>query len=468
MAVHTRHPVSAPPAAPLREKTRHLLLRGWCIFVLAASLGGTAWLVAIGTVGSTVMIIGTGIVSAILWAVIRPEVQWRRLPWYAIAYVVWAITSLLWSNWPSATALTLILLVVTTVSAMFVGAVLTWRELVRAVASALKWILMLSLLFELWVSLVWGGPILPEFVRPDGPVEDPIILWSRDNLFDGGRIQGVFGNANALAYVALLAIIVFGIRYATGAPRRFLLVLWMGLAAYMFYRAASATALLAAVFVAVILVTILLMRSTRHPGERTKYYIVYGVVAIGGITAAWVWRDALFTALGRSADLTGREGIWAAVWQRILERPVLGWGYSTPWVPTEPAFDGWIIDHGQTVMQAHNMWLDVWLQLGIIGLILMVMVFVAFIWRSWFFAVDRPRWDLVADRPYSAINLLPSLVAALLVIEGMAESGPLLNWGWLFLVMLSFKIKQAPLVGRGPSEQRLTGEQGEPLPKQAA
>jgi hypothetical protein len=41
--------------------------------------------------------------------------------------------------------------------------VLTWRELVRAIASALKWVLALSILFELWVSVFWGGPILPEF-----------------------------------------------------------------------------------------------------------------------------------------------------------------------------------------------------------------------------------------------------------------------------------------------------------------
>ena len=32
MAVHTAHPIAAPPAAPVREKTSHQLLRGWCIF----------------------------------------------------------------------------------------------------------------------------------------------------------------------------------------------------------------------------------------------------------------------------------------------------------------------------------------------------------------------------------------------------------------------------------------------------
>ena len=187
-----------------------------------------------------------GFVLGGLWIVLRPEVQWRRLPWFGVLYVVWAVTSLIWTAYPSATTLTLLLLLTTTAQAMFVGSVLTWRELVRAIASALKWILALSVLFELWISLLWGGPILPQFVRPDGPVDDPIVLWSRDNLFDGGRIQGLFGNSNALAYVALLGIIVFSIRIASRAPRRTLLVLWTALSLYLFVRAGSATAFLAA------------------------------------------------------------------------------------------------------------------------------------------------------------------------------------------------------------------------------
>ena len=463
MTAHTQHPISAPPAAPIREKTGHLLLRGWCILVLAGALSGTSLLMVLGPVAAGVAVFGSAVVSIVLWAVLRPSVQWPRLPWFAVGYVVLPLLSLAWSAWPAASVLTLALLVATTVHALFIGAVLTWRELVRAVASALKWVLGLSIVFELWVSLVWGGPILPQFVRPDGPVDDPIVLWSRDNLFDGGRIQGLFGNANALAYVALLGMVVFAIRFASRAPRRTLLVGWFALSAFLFVRAGSATAYLAAALTVVVLATALLMRTTRRPGERTRYYLLYAVVAVGGLVALWLSRDRIFALLGRSADLTGRESIWGAVAERASERAWFGWGFSTPWVPTDPAFDGWIIDHGQTVMQAHNMWLDVFLQLGGVGVLVIATAYLAFIWRSWFFAVDRPRWDLVADRPYSPLTLLPTLTAAQLVVQGLAESGPLLGWGWMFVVMFAFKIKQAPLVGRGPSEWRMAGEQGERL-----
>jgi O-antigen ligase len=462
MAVHTKHPAWPVPAAPERERTRHLLLRGWCVAVVFLALTGVAWVNAVGAALSGVLLVASGLVSAAVWISARPPMNARRLPWFVLAYVLWAGASFLWSAWPVATAQTWALLAVTTLQGLFVAVILTWRELVTVIASALKWALGLSLLFELVVSIFVRAPLLPGFrLRESGVDYDPIEYWSRNNLFDGGRIQGIYGNANLLAAVAVLAIVVFAIRLAAGAPRRILLGLWILLAVYLLVRAASATAYLSAVAVVVVLITVLLMRRVRHAGGRTKYYLLYAVVGLGGAAAFWFARDTIFTALGRSADLTGRERIWGAVLERATEHPVVGWGFSTPWLASDPAFDGWIMDHGQTVQQAHNMWLDVFLQLGTIGLVLIVGIYLSFIWRSWFFAIDRPRWDLRADRPYSPLTLLPTLVATLLLVQGVAESGPLLLWGWMLVVALGTKVTQAPLVGIGPAEQSAALERGD-------
>jgi exopolysaccharide production protein ExoQ len=460
MGVYSKHPASAPPAAPVRETTRHLLLRTWCVFVLFSAFAGTAWVNAFGLPASVVITVGSAIVSLVLWVSIRPPMQWRRLPWFIVGYVAWATLSVLWSAWPGATWITLLLLYITSMQALFVGSVLTWHELVRALASALKWAIGLSLLFELWVAVFVQVPVLPGFVPRTEPV-NPILYWSRSNLFDGGRIQGIMGNANLLAAVALVAIIVFSIRLASRAPRRVLLIAWLVLSVYLFYRASSATAMLAGAAAVVVLATVLLMRSATGPGARTRYYVIYAAIAVGGAVTLWFFRDIIFTTLGRSADLTGREAIWQSALERAAERPWTGWGFSTPWITSDPQFDGWIVDHGQSVMQAHNMWIDVSLQLGIIGLVLMALVFLAFVWRAWFFAVDRPRWDLKADRPYTAVTLLPTLIGAVLLVQGLAESNPLMLWGWMLLVMFAGKIKQSPFVGEGPVEQRVAIERGD-------
>jgi O-antigen ligase len=460
MAMHTNHPVSALPTAPPRETTGHLLLRAWCVFVILLTLGGVGLAHAAGPVVAAVVAAVSAVVSAVIWVVTRPPMAVRRLPWLAFAYLAWATASIAWSAWPAASVLTLLLLVITTFQGLFVGAVLTWRDVVRAVASAAKWVVGLSLLFEVAVSLLVRGPLLPGFVVPSARV-DPILYWSRDNLFDGGRIQGLFGNANLLAAAMLVAIIVFGVRLAAGAPRRALLVAWTALAAFLFVRAGSATAIIAAAFVALVLGTVLVMRTARRPGERTRWYLLYAAIGLGFGTALWLGREAVFGVLGRGADLLGREGIWADVLARAAQRPFAGWGFSTPWIPTEPLIDGWIVDHDQTVVQAHSMWLDAYLQLGVVGVVLLALVFLAYVWRSWFFAIDRPRWDLRDDRPHSPLTLLPTLIGALLVVQGLTDSGPLLLWGWMFVVMFGAKIKQTPLVGVGPSEQSISIERGE-------
>ena len=94
-----------------------------------------------------------------------------------------------------------------------------------------------------------------------------------------------------------------------------------------------------------------------------------------------------------------------------------------------------------------------------VGVVLVALAYLSLLWRSWFFAVDRPRWDLKSDRTFSAITLLPSLFTVVLLVQGLTESTPIMLWGWMLLVMLTFKIKVVPLVGVGERERVI--ERGE-------
>ncbi|AZH78122.1 MULTISPECIES: O-antigen ligase [Microbacterium] len=464
MAQYTKHPVSAPPTAPERESTGHLLLRGYVILVLVIAFAHSAVYNLLGQTGAALTLVvftlATAAIGVPMLARNRPQpFRWRRLPWAALGYTALALLSIVWSQWRGPTLITWFLLAAITVNGLFIAHVLTWHEIVRALSSAFKWILGLSLAIELWVSLVLHGPLLPNFATlPDGKI-DPQWYWVRDNLFDGGRIQGIVGNANLLAMISLFALITFGVLFAARARWRTTLALWMLLAVYFLFRTSSATALACAAAVVVTLAVALLMRHARTPGARTRIY----VVAIGGtvlaVAAVWLLRGPLLALLGRDVDLTGRSDlIWAKVLQRAGEHPIIGNGFSSPWVPTDPAFDHWITDHGITVFHAHNMWLDVLLQLGALGVVVMAVAYGSLLWRSWFFAVDRPRWDLDAARPYSPLTLLPSLFTVTLLVQGLSESTPIMLWGWLLLVLLSFKLKSVPLVGVG--ERDLVFERG--------
>ncbi|WP_261166057.1 O-antigen ligase [Microbacterium sp. Marseille-Q6965] len=469
MAQITRHPVAPAPAAPPRVATGRMALRAYAILVLFSAFAHTAWWNLLGGGLALVFLGALTVATLAIWIplIVRggrrpsgnasglrvPVLEWRRLPWATMGYVALAALSLLWSRWPGATALTWAGLLVTTLHGLFLAHVLTWRELARALEVALKWVLGLSLLFELWAALVRREPLLPNF--SDAPADpDPHWYWTRGALFDPDqRIQGIVGNANVLGILCVLALIVFAVRVAMAPRRRGMLIAWMVLAAVLFARAGSATALIAAAAVAVVLLAALLMRRAATPGARSRLYAVFTGIGVAGVSAVALLWSRILEALGRDSGLTGRDDIWAAVWERAWERPVFGNGFSTPWVPWEPMFDEWILDHGITVFHAHDMWLDVFLQLGVVGLAVVAVVFGAATWRAWFFAVDRPRWDIVADRPYSPLTLLAPLIMALLLTQGLTESGPLMLWGWLLVTAIAFRIKLAPVVGHGTAER---------------
>ncbi|MFK0299320.1 O-antigen ligase family protein [Brevundimonas sp. NPDC090276] len=96
-----------------------------------------------------------------------------------------------------------------------------------------------------------------------------------------------------------------------------------------------------------------------------------GVVA--GAVGWWLWTyesAEILAALGKDPSLTGRTGIWDAVFAKIAERPWSGYGYNAFWgAESTPAL--WVrYQTGWLVPSAHNGWIDLLVQLGWIGVIL--------------------------------------------------------------------------------------------------
>jgi O-antigen ligase len=98
------------------------------------------------------------------------------------------------------------------------------------------------------------------------------------------------------------------------------------------------------------------------------------VLVIGGVAAALVLgtvqMDDLLEFIGKDASLTGRTEIWEAVHEIIALRPLTGYGYAAFWVQgSNGVLRVW--DHvAWEVTSAHSGYLEVMLQFGALGLIL--------------------------------------------------------------------------------------------------
>lgn len=401
-----------------------LFLATFGFFTLAA---GDAWRYLLSWWGWSAIVVV--FVTLAVIELVRSRVDLRRMPIMLFATLALMVASIAWSAYPGASVLGVAATLGTTVYAVFLASCFTWSELVDALARAMRIVLALSLLFELVVAVFVRGPVLPLFVDYSELEKIPLAFyWSRDLLFEGGRIQGIVGNANILAMAALLSVIAEVARVVARRGSRAGSVFWLVVGAAVLALTRSSTVLIAGLVVAVIVLAAWFAR--RGSGaRRVATTIALPVLVLAGAAAAAAFRGPLLGLLGRSSDLTNRLDIWQIVAATGAERPVAGWGWISYWAPWVEPFDDLIVINGVTYLQAHNAWLDVFLQLGIIGLVVVGLLVLTTLARSWAFALDGPR--------DAALVPLALLVAVL--VQGLAESRLLIEIGWALLVIVSIR-----------------------------
>ncbi len=405
-------------------------------------------------VPNTLTWVGAGVLWALVaaWGVsilVRAKPPIARTPRSLWLFLAWCLVSIAWSHWRFATLPSIVVQVVCAAVAFAVASTLSWRRILDATSLAVRWVLALSLLFEAFVAVVLRHPIAPVWTDyGDARIPDA-FYFSRAELFTGGRIQGLPGNANLLAMVALLAAIAVGVQLAEGRIRRARGIGWLVVAALVFFLTRSSTVLAAAVVVAFVLAVALWIR--RVPTDRrTPRYLAVTGVAVALAVVGFVARGALSELLGKGSDATGRGEIWAKVLGLVDQHPVLGWGWIGYWWPSIPTLADLAHRKGVTYLQAHDAYLDVWMQTGIIGLVLFAVYALTTLHRGWAGATRIGYDARLGQRPFDPVTLFPLLLVVALLVQSVAESRLLYQGNWILFALLAIK-SRIVLVGDEPS-----------------
>lgn len=426
----------------LESRTARLWFAG---LVLFTGLAGDFWRNLLSWYGFGVIVLVILIGSIVLLVRNRDRVKLSRLPYPLTAFLVLATASIAWSFYPGSSALGVTAQWITTMAALPIALLLSWEELLRVLGWVLRVILGLSFLFEFVVSAFIRHPIFPVWITPDNPHQvAKLLYWSRDLLFSAGKIQGIVGNSSLLAMIALIALIVFAVQLAcrsVGLWGWFWLVVALGTIGIT----RSATIFIGLVGVAIVTAAALIVRQAGTDRARVvrSTAIVAAVFIAAGVGV--IFRNQVLELLGKSGTLTGRQGIWDAVIHLAQQRPAFGWGWVSYWTPWVEPFKDLIVRGGVQVMHAHNAWLDVWLQLGILGLVVFGALVVATLVRSWLMATDRIILAPGSRGSYSWVALLPLLVLTAQLVQSLAESRILIEGGWILLIVFAVKTKLGPL-----------------------
>lgn len=409
--------------------TAHLLARlpGWLRPILETArfsqsvllaafgliLANPLWRALVGEAGYTAALVllsvaGTGAAMARSTAI-----DWTNaLPLSIACYLVWAVSSVFWSYMPLDTLWRLTNLL----STALIGLCIAWTrdtiQIVRGLGDVLRTLLGLSLGIELAVALL--GVSWPH-------------AFITGSLFHGGPIQGVFGSRSALAFLALVALFTFIIELRTRSVRRS--IGWSSLAgaALCLVLASSPVGFVALGVVALAGFGVFVLRRSA-PRVRWRWNTAFVLLGVAALILFWFARTAIIVLLDGRGETTLRVHVWQQLSRYLFARPLNGWGYSGGWWVGGPY--SWVQEAtNKTLGSALNGYIDVYVQLGAIGLVLFLALTGTALVRSWMLASNRR----------SVIYVWPALMLVTLVVVSLADSFVLSGAGLLLLVVASVK-----------------------------
>ena len=340
-----------------------------------------------------------------------------RRGWLFLAPIGIAIASLAWSDDGASTFLRCVALIGTTLQSYYLAVRFSTRRLLQILGWVGAISLVLCYIFALFFPRIGIGT----------------------DLFEGDWL-GIFPHKNSLGGNAALWFLAFLVLSASEEKKPWGARFAAGASLLLVFLSHSVTSLVTCMLVLAI-----------YLGRRLfwlpRWLYLAGSLGIG-VLLNWELTSESFgsvaASLGRDPSLTGRTEIWALVWIMILDKPFLGYGYGAFWRGLEGPSEFIWRSFGMPLFYSHNGFLDLWLDVGLVGLVLFLAGF----------AVCFKRAVEVFKRWRNSESMWPLLFLIFLFISNLTE-GSILRVNvlpWLVYMTIAFKLAR---VTTGPQRERL-------------
>jgi exopolysaccharide production protein ExoQ len=283
---------------------------------------------------------------------------------FLCGFVALALASTVWSANPEVTAKRSLALVGTAA----VGTLLASEWRFESMLRLLRWVLAVAGVASLAIAVAHLLIASPATHNP---------------AFDEG-LRGVFFHKNGLGRAMALGVLTVALQcFLRGRAHRSDLLLVLMFATLVVLSRSATAIVLTALTVAILLTLPALVRPGLHMTLVGAGFVAAGaLVAVVGL--AGVGLDDVARLLGRDPSLTGRIGVWAAAADSIRDHAWLGHGFAGFWVEGYwPAAMVARLARFPDVTQGHNGYLDILLQLGLVGLAVAVGSFALTGHRIW-------------------------------------------------------------------------------------
>ena len=343
-----------------------------------------------------------------------------QVPPALVALLLWCWASVLWAIDPSTSLRRVIFTTFVVLSVVYACRMLRYEAVLSVIQTWFAAILLAD-----WAVM----PFLPQAVHGPGEIDEALI----------GMWRGIHVHKNEAGAFCAIASLVF--MHFTATARSFLLgPALTALALGFLYMTGSKTSG-GFVFVAVG-VACAVAYAYRNPGMRNTALLILPSALLIAYLAFETQIGSLLLKFEDPSTLTGRALIWPALLEYSAEHPLLGAGYGSFWAigdesPIYENNEGWLT----TITHAHNGYLDVLIQVGMIGLLIALVGLVA-----------RPTYILVARQLQAPVSRW--LLCAVLVfcwLHNMLETSLLDRANIVWVTMLiCYSLLRTP-DGQAPS-----------------
>jgi O-antigen ligase len=264
-----------------------------------------------------------------------------------------ALVSALWSGDSIVTLRRSVALVLTTMFGVYLASRYSFKEQLQLLAWTFGIASLLSLLFVI--------------VPPHYGLET--------KEFHAGIWRGIYHHKNVLGRIMSLSAVVFLLLALSGGRHKWFNWATFGFSFCLLMLSNSMTSL---VTLLTILVLLPMCKALRwHYSLRIPFLIT--VVLISGVVGTFFFSnlETALSALGKDITLTGRTSMWLLLIEIGQQNPWLGYGYGAFWLgwdgPSQLLWNSLFSWHPN---HAHNGFLQLWLDLGLIGLLLFTLSFI--------------------------------------------------------------------------------------------
>lgn len=350
---------------------------------------------------------------AFLLLAMRPKALLRY--WIVFIPVLVAVASISWSVSPGIAFRRCGSLIITTVFAIWLSERFSTRTIMNLLLGTMAVVCISS-----YVSI---------FAFPSFGIHNPVNTINPSHF---GAWRGMLGHKNDFGRMLALASNIFLIAFLIRQKWRwYYLVGWLSAIA-LIAGSHSGQAVVLAILPAIGLIMLLWLRGMPLQLRSLVIIVTLPIGFFLSLISNIIVTEVL-NILGKDPTLTGRSDIWNAALSSLGNNIFLGGGYGTGW---EMVAAGVFMRMGGTMTHAHNGYLDLTLDVGILGLSI-TLAFYSIL-------IVKLRQNLLSPQQTEAVAL--GLVVLVFIISGNWVASFLLQYNsiyWVLPVALYVKLTQS-------------------------